>query len=215
MSPIPNKENTSTPRSLQSLPYRVLELYSKQNRSHNISENTNRLQQRTYNASTEISTRRDKNWNSKLSRGRNKHLHFEELRFLVCSNGQIDRNKLIVFYPLLSKSGQHPSSAGRVRHSIDLDRHVWTDDTNTDEVKERKMGTRVFKMQIDWRWWLQWERCLEKYGGALSVYRTQHVLRHDNPHVPQQLRLRSRLPRPENTTTSRNTTRSRTVFCVR
>ncbi len=87
----------------------------------------------------------DANWNSKLSRGRNKHLHFEELGFLVCSSGHIDRNKLIVFYLLLSKSGQHSCNAGRVSHSIDLDRHIWTDDTNTDEVKERKMGTRVRK----------------------------------------------------------------------
>ncbi len=155
MSAIPNKENTSTPLSLQSLQYRVIELDSKQSRSHNISENTNRLQQRTYNVSSEISTRRHAKWNSKVSRGRSKHLHFEELGFLVCSNGQIDRNKLIVFYLLLSKSGQHSCSAGRVRHSIDLDRHIWTDDTNTHEVKERKMGTRVRKMQIDWSWWLK------------------------------------------------------------
>jgi len=149
------KKNTSTSRSLQSLQYRVIELYSNQSRSHNISENTNRLQQRTYNASSEISTRRHANWNSKVSRGGNKHLHFEELGFLVCSSGQIDRNKLIVFYLLLSNSGQHSCSAGRIRHSIDLDRHIWTDDTNAHEVKERKMGTRVCKMQIDWSRWLK------------------------------------------------------------
>ncbi len=155
MNPIQNKENTSTPRNLQSPQYRVIELYSKQSRSHNISENTNRLQQRTYNPSSEISTRRHANWNSKVSRGRNKHLHFEELGFLVCSNGQIDRNKLIVFYLLLSKSGQHSCSAGRVRHSIDFDRHIWSEDRNTDEVKERKTGTRVCKMKIYWRWRLK------------------------------------------------------------
>ncbi len=153
MSPIPNKENTSTPRSLQSLQYRrhrgILQVKPE---SQHIRKQ-NRLQQRTYNASSEISTRRHANWNSKVSRERNKHLHFEEIGFLVCSNGQIDRNKLIVFYLLLSESGQHSCSAGRVRHTIDLDRHTWTDDPNTDEVKERKMGTRVRKMQIDWRWW--------------------------------------------------------------
>ncbi len=153
MSPISNKENTSTPRSLQSLRYRVIELYSKQSRSHNISENTNRLQQRTYNASSEICTRRQGNWNSKVSRGRNKHLHYEELGFLVCSNGQNDRNKLIAVYLLHCKSVGHSCNAGRVRHSID--RHICTGDPNTDEAKERKMGTRVWKMQINWSWWLK------------------------------------------------------------